>query len=131
MARAVFALLCRAIVLAATFGAASIVTGTSVEPPLVRIAELKIDPGQLAAYRNALSEEIVTSIRVEPGVLNLFAVAVKGNPAQVRIFELYKDQAAYEAHLQTPHFKKYKTETQNMVKALKLIETDPIMLGTK
>ena len=99
--------------------------------PLVRIAELEIDPHQLAEYKNALSEEIATSVRDEPGVLNLYAVAVKGQPNQVRIFELYKDQAAYESHLQSQHFKKYKGATQGMVKSLKLIETEPILLGAK
>jgi quinol monooxygenase YgiN len=39
--------------------------------------------------------------------------------------------AAYKAHLETPHFKKYKTTTQGMVKSLKLAETEPIILGTK
>jgi quinol monooxygenase YgiN len=58
-------------------------------------------------------------------------VAVKDHPTQIRIFETYADRAAYESHLQTPHFKKYKTETANMVKSLKLVETDPILLGTK
>jgi quinol monooxygenase YgiN len=49
----------------------------------------------------------------------------------VRIFEVYRDQAAYESHLQSPHFKKYKETTQGMVKSLKLIETEPIILGAK
>jgi quinol monooxygenase YgiN len=101
------------------------------EQPMVRIAELEIDPGQLPAYREALKTEIADSIRIEPGVLTLYAVSVKGQPTQVRIFETYKDHAAYESHLQTPHFKKYKAETQGMVKSLKLIETDPILLGRK
>jgi len=92
---------------------------------------LEIDPDQLPAYRAALKEEIATSIRVEPGVLNLYAVSVKDLPSQIRILEVYKDQAAYESHLQTAHFKKYKAETQKMVKALKLIETEPILLGGK
>jgi quinol monooxygenase YgiN len=100
-----------------------------MKQPLVRIAELEIDPGQLPAYRDALKEEIATAIRVEPGVLSLYAVSVKDQPTQVRIFEVYRDQTAYEAHLQTPHFKKYKAETQGMVKSLRLIETEPILLG--
>ena len=95
------------------------------------IAELEIDPGQLQAYKNALKDEIATSIRVEPGVLTLYAVSVKDQPSQIRIFETYKDQAAYESHLRTPHFKKYKTLTLGMVKSLKLIETEPILLGGK
>jgi hypothetical protein len=69
--------------------------------------------------------------RLEPGVLTLFAVSVKDHPNQIRIFETYVDVAAYEAHLDTPHFKKYKTGTQRMVKSLTLVETNPILLGAK
>lgn len=98
---------------------------------VVRIAELTIDSAQLEEYKTALEEEIETSIRVEPGVLTLYAVAVKGHTEQIRLFEMYRDQAAYEAHLQTPHFKKYKAVTQGMVRSLTLVETEPILLGAK
>ena len=47
------------------------------------------------------------------------------------VIEGYADQAAYEAHLATPHFLKYKAETAGMVKSLRLIETDPIALRAK
>jgi quinol monooxygenase YgiN len=100
-------------------------------PPLVRIAELEIDSDQLIAYKHALSDEIATSVREEPGVLMLYAVSVKDHPSQVRVFETYKDQAAYESHLESPHFKKYKDATKGMVKSLKLIETEPIILAGK
>ena len=99
--------------------------------PVVRIAELEIDPAQLDAYKLALKEEIETSIRVEPGVLTLYAVSLKEHPEQIRLFETYKDATAYESHLQSPHFKKYKAQTQQMVKHLKLIETEPVLLGSK
>ena len=98
---------------------------------VVRLAELEIDPDQLERYKAFLREEIEASIRVEPGVLTLYAVAVKGQPTHLRIFEMYADRAAYEAHLQTPHFQKYKTGTQGMVKSLNLLETDPVLLGAK
>jgi len=101
------------------------------ETPLVRLAELEIHPEKLEQYKIALKEEIEASIRLEPGVLNLLAVAVKGNPAQIRIFEVYANEAAYRAHLETPHFKKYKEGTQEMIKSLQLVETDPILLGKK
>ncbi len=98
---------------------------------VVRLAELEIDPIQLEAYKAALREEIHTSIRIEPGVLTLYAVALKENPAHIRILETYADVAAYKGHIETPHFKKYKTATQGMVKSLKLVETEPIILGAK
>jgi quinol monooxygenase YgiN len=118
-------------VVIAVLGTLIVAGAKTMEQPLVRIAELEIDAGQVEAYRNALKEEVETSIQIEPGVLTLYAVSVKGPPNQIRIFETYKDEAACESHLQTPHFKKYKAETQGMVKTLKLIETKPILLGRK
>src|SRR5689334_19561612 len=103
----------------------------SVARPIVRIAELEIDAAQLDAYKLALKEEIETSIRVEPGVLTLYAVSLKEHPEQIRLFEMYKDAASYESHLKSSHFKAYKAQTQQMVKGLRLIETEPILLGSK
>lgn len=101
------------------------------QDPLVRLADLEIDPAQLAQYQAALKEEIETSILVEPGVLTLYAVAEKEHPSRIRVFEIYADEKAYRAHLEMPHFKKYKTATAAMVKSLKLVETTPILLGAK
>ena len=98
---------------------------------IVRIAELSIDPVQLDAYKLALKQEIDTSIHVEPGVLALYAVSVKEHPEQIRLFEMYKDAASYQSHLQSSHFKAYKIRTQTMVKDLRLIETEPILLGSR
>jgi len=98
---------------------------------VVRLAELEIDPVHLENYKAALKEEIDASIRLEPGVLTLYAVSVKDNPVQIRIFEVYANEDAYKAHLEAPHFKKYKTDTREMVKSLKLVETDPVILGAK
>lgn len=101
------------------------------EQRVVRIAELEIDPDHLTAYKEALKEETEASIRVEPGVLALYAVSLKDHPNQIRLFESYSSQSAYAAHLQSAHFLKYKSETKTMVKSLTLIETDPILLGAK
>ena len=98
---------------------------------IVRIAELEVDPAQLDAYKLALKEEIGTSIRIEPGVLTLYAVSLKEHPEQIRLFERYRDFAAYQSHLQSAHFKTYKSRTQQMVKSLRLLETEPILLGSK
>jgi quinol monooxygenase YgiN len=98
---------------------------------LVRIAELEIDPAHLDAYKIALREEIEASVRVEPGVLALYAVSIKDQPNQIRLFEVYASTTAYQAHLQSEHFRKYKSMTADMVKSLKLIETEPVLLGAK
>ena len=70
-------------------------------------------------------------MRLEPGVLFLFAVSIKDSPNLVRVIEGYADQAAYEAHLTTPHFLEYKTRTADMVRSLRLVEADPITIKAK
>ena len=98
---------------------------------MVRLAKLVIDSAQLDTYKAALKEEIETSVRFEPGVMTLYAVSDKNNPTHITILEIYADENAYKLHLQTPHFIKYKTSTKNMVKALELAETIPIVPGMK
>ncbi|WEK03185.1 MAG: antibiotic biosynthesis monooxygenase [Candidatus Devosia phytovorans] len=98
---------------------------------LARIAELEIDPDQLGPYLDLLTEEITTSLAMEPGVLMLNAVALKHAPHQLRLLELYASREAYEAHIQTPHFVKYKIGTAAMVRNLRLVDVDPILLAAR
>lgn len=101
------------------------------DPRFVRIAEVEVDPDQLAAYLALLAEVGATSVAQEPGVLTLHSVSLKHAPHHIRVFEVYADSAAYEAHIQTPHFLKYKQGTAGMVTALRLIDVDPILLSAK
>ncbi len=54
----------------------------------VQETEIEIDPTQLDAYKAALTDHIEIATRVEPGVLALYAVSEKDNPARVRVFEI-------------------------------------------
>ena len=98
---------------------------------MVRLAKLVIDSTQLENYNALLKEEIETSVRVEPGVLTLYAVAEKNDPTHITILEIYADTVAYKSHILTPHFIKYKNGTKDMVKALELVETVPLVPGMK
>jgi len=94
----------------------------------VRIARIEIYPAYLDEYKLALAEHAKTAVRVEPGVLALQAVYDKANPTKVTVFEIYANEEAYQAHLKTPHFLKYKNGTLKMVKSLELIEVAPIAI---
>jgi quinol monooxygenase YgiN len=52
-------------------------------------------------------------------------------PTHIRIFETYADVDAYNGHIQSSHFSKYKAGTLHMIRSLTLIDTDPILLGAK
>lgn len=94
---------------------------------LVRLSRITVDPALLDAYNAYLKEEIEASLRLEPGVLTLYAMSEKDAPHEVTILEIYADQAAYESHIQTPHFQKYKQGTLSMVQHLELIDVNPLL----
>ena len=98
---------------------------------MVRLAKLVVDSTQLEQYNAFLKEEIETSVKVESGVLTLYAVAEKNNPTHITILEIYANVDAYKQHIQTPHFLKYKNATKDMVKSLELIETTPLSPSMK
>jgi quinol monooxygenase YgiN len=96
----------------------------------MQLAELEIDAAQLDAYKAAIKEHIQAAL-AEPGVLSLYAVAHRDNPARITVFEIYRDKDAYESHLEAAHFKRYKATVERMVKSLKLVPVTSVMLGTK
>lgn len=97
----------------------------------VRLSKITVDPARLVEYNVYLKEEIEASMRLEPGVLTLYAVAEKEHPNEVTILEIYADEAAYQSHIKTLHFQKYKHGTLDMVQALELIDTTPLIPGLK
>ena len=98
---------------------------------MVRLAKIKVDSSQLEKYNDALKEQMTTAIRVEPGVLTYYAIADKNDPSNITILEIYADTAAYQAHINTPHFKKYKDTVKDMVKSLELVDLTLIASAKK
>ena len=105
--------------------------GQEENKQMVRLAKLVIDSIQLESYNKFLKEEIEASVKNEPGVLTLYAVAEKEKPTHITILEIYGNVDAYKKHTQTPHFLKYKNGTKEMVKSLELIETIPLIPDMK
>lgn len=98
---------------------------------MYRIAKIKVDANQLSAYKVALQEQMNAAIKLEPGVLSYTAVADKKDATQITILEVYASPEAYQSHVLTPHFKKYKETVKDMVLALELIDTELVVSAKK
>lgn len=93
---------------------------------MVRISEIQVHAEHLEQYQAILKEEAEASVRLEPGVIAIFPMYQRENDTEFRILEIYANRQAYESHLKTPHFQKYKTTTLHMVKSLKLVDMQTI-----
>jgi quinol monooxygenase YgiN len=114
------------ILLIAVLGLTACTKSRDTDDNLIRIAQLEIEPHFMDEYISLLKDEAEASVRLEKGVVCIFPMVDKDQPTTVRILEIYSDQKAYEDHLQTPHFKHYKTASLKMVKSLQLIDMTAI-----
>lgn len=98
---------------------------------IVRLSKIEVEPEYLEAYMKYAAEVGEVSLRTEPGVLTMYAVSEKENPCKVTILETYASKQAYESHIASEHFQKYKQGTQHMVKALTLSDQMPLNPANK
>lgn len=97
----------------------------------VRIAHLQIKSDQLEAFTLAVKEEMEAALRLEPGVVAIYAVADKNDPTKLTFFEIYINDEAYDIHRETPHFKKYFNITKDMISSRVLMEGVPVEMRDK
>ena len=98
---------------------------------IVRLSKIEVYPQYLDEYMNYATEVGEISLRTEPGVLTMYAVGEKENPCRVTILETYASREAYEQHIASEHFQKYKQGTLHMVKSLVLSDQTPLNPANK
>lgn len=93
---------------------------------IVRLSKIEVYPQHLDEYMKYAAEVGEISLRTEPGVLTMYAVGEKKNPCMVTILETYASREAYDKHIASEHFRKYKQGTLHMVKSLVLSDQTPL-----
>jgi quinol monooxygenase YgiN len=107
------------------------ISNTRPEDLYVRLIKIELDSTRVGAFNTLGNGVMLPGIQEEPGVLVMYAVAEKENPMLVSILEVYENMDAYNKHITTPHYLQYKDEARSMVKSLKGIDVNPILLGSK
>jgi len=95
--------------------------------PYVRWSELDVDVAQLDRFISLAGENIRQSRLTESGVIAFHAAAESDHPNRIHVLEAYVDADAYEAHVQTSHFRMFRSATSDMVDDRKLFEVTPVV----
>jgi autoinducer 2-degrading protein len=92
--------------------------------------ELVIIPSETPKFLEAIKENAANAVK-EPGCREFNVSVLANRPNHVFVYEVYDNEAAVKAHLQTEHFKKYQAITANMIADRNLREMTPIAFNTK
>jgi quinol monooxygenase YgiN len=88
--------------------------------PYVVIAEVTVQPERLAEFVAYSLEDGRNSSANEPGCRQFDVnLAADGSPVAV-FYEVYDSRAAFEEHLQRPHFFRWRDATQGWITASRI-----------
>lgn len=76
----------------------------------VLVVNIRIKPESVDAFMKRLCEN-AREARKETGCRQFDVLVDPKDRTKVMLYEIYHDEKAFEAHQQTPHFKKYLAET--------------------
>lgn len=74
----------------------------------VLMVTLNIKPERREQFMEALLGDARGSNEDEPGCLRFDMLQDAEDPNQVHLYEVYRDEAAFKAHQQAPHFVKWR-----------------------
>ena len=99
--------------------------------PLVHWAVLQSKPGTMSEMMGMAARNVAPLAAKETGTYALYGSLDKQNPNVMRLLEIYEDEAAYEIHVGTDGFHKYKEERKEILEKLVILPVDPIVLEQK
>ena len=79
------------------------------------IAPVQIKPGSRDAFVEAIIGDAIGSVRDEPGCRRFDVIQDADDENRVWLYEAYDDEAAFKAHLETPHFIKFRDATADII----------------
>ena len=74
---------------------------------------INIKPGHVDAFIEASVGDAQGSTRDEPGCFRFDILQDPEVPTRFYLYEVYRDEAAFEAHLEAPHFLKWRDAVQS------------------
>lgn len=99
--------------------------------PVVHLFHLGIDEKNRDTFYQVGVENFRTSYEEEGGTLAMYASSLRENPLEYKVFEVYADETAYQAHLNSSHFKAYVEQVGYQLTKREVFEVDPLFLKEK
>ena len=72
------------------------------------IVTIQIQPDHREAFMESMMDDARGSNNDEPGCLRFDVLQDIEDPNKIHLYEVYKDQAAVDAHRQAPHYTKWR-----------------------
>ena len=84
------------------------------------VPKFTIKPNQMDAFMTAVLRQRDNCLKLESGCEHFDVLRIEEAPNEVLLYEVYTDQAAINAHRETPHYAQFKSDISELVETLDL-----------
>lgn len=95
------------------------------------ILKTQLQPGSLEQFMDAMRVNAASSVRDEPGCLVFDVVRDRNDPDLVWLYEVYTDEAAFEAHMLTAHFLASRPLVEPLIVRQEVVEGEVLAFNAK
>lgn len=86
----------------------------------------RVKPGRAEDFLTAIKVNAAASVATEPGCLVFDVSQDRVDPDLIYLYEIYRDDDAYEAHTQTAHFRDSRPLVEPLIIEQECFESDVI-----
>lgn len=79
----------------------------------VIVAPIQIKPGFKEQFIKEIIADAEGSVKNEPGCLRFDVIQDGEDPNRIWLYEVYRDEAAFQEHMKQPHFIKWRDATKD------------------
>lgn len=95
------------------------------------LLKTRLQSGTLAPFMDAMRRNAAASVRDEPGCLVFDVLHDRSEPDLVWLYEVYVDEAAFEAHMRTPHYLASRPLVEPLIVDQECVEADVLAFHSR
>ena len=84
-------------------------------PKLAIVATIEVAPERIDQLLLLLMAHRARCLKDEPGTLQFEVLAPREDDTKVHLYEVYRDDAAFDVHLNGPHIERVREEAAGMI----------------
>jgi quinol monooxygenase YgiN len=93
------------------------------------VVEFRLKPGTRPEFRRLIDRNACSSAGTEPGCRQFDVLEPKDRPDSIFLYEIYDDEAAFQAHLQSAHYATFNSESASFITERSVIKCDLVCEG--
>jgi autoinducer 2-degrading protein len=96
----------------------------------VVLVDFRLKPGNVQHFRRLIAENARASCRDEEGCRQFDVLVPKGESNRILLYEIYDDEAAFDAHVETMHFAQFDRDSRALVESKTVIQAELLFAGS-